>query len=91
MYESAYDSISWRNRSAIFSATSGFVAKIGKSVETYGIVSVIIDIEHHFRKTVCAEGVENETHLSFLGGVTVKQFKAFCLVNRCSQKSMKTF
>ena len=43
-----------------------FVAEIGKPLETYGIVSVIIDIAHHLRKTVCAEGVENEAQLSHL-------------------------
>ena len=43
-----------------------FVAEIGKSSENYEIVSVIIDLAHQLRKTVCAEGIEDETQLAFL-------------------------
>jgi diguanylate cyclase (GGDEF)-like protein len=43
-----------------------FVAEIGKSSENYEIVSVIIDLAHQLRKTVCAEGIENEAQLAFL-------------------------
>jgi diguanylate cyclase (GGDEF)-like protein len=43
-----------------------FVAEIGKSSENYEIVSVIIDLAHQLRKTVCAEGIENEAQLEFL-------------------------
>jgi diguanylate cyclase (GGDEF)-like protein len=43
-----------------------FVAEIGKSSENNEIVSVIIDLAHQLRKTVCAEGVEDETQLQFL-------------------------
>ncbi len=43
-----------------------FVAEIGKSSENYEIVSVIIDLAHQLRKTVCAEGIEDEAQLEFL-------------------------
>ena len=43
-----------------------FVAEIGKSSENHEIVSVIIDLAHQLRKTVCAEGVESEAQLQFL-------------------------
>lgn len=34
--------------------------------ENQEIVSVIIDLAHQMRKTVCAEGIEVETQLAFL-------------------------
>lgn len=43
-----------------------FVAEIGKPSGTVEIVSAIIDMAHHLRKTVCAEGIENEVQLEFL-------------------------
>ena len=43
-----------------------FVGEIGKPSGTYEIVSVIIDMAHHLRKTVCAEGIETESQLMFL-------------------------
>lgn len=43
-----------------------FVAEIGKSSENHEIVSVIIDLAHQLRKTVCAEGIEDETQLAYL-------------------------
>ena len=43
-----------------------FVAEISESSENHEIVSVIIDLAHQLRKTVCAEGVENEAQLQFL-------------------------
>ncbi|NOT65142.1 MAG: EAL domain-containing protein [Methylotenera sp.] len=43
-----------------------FLAEIDKPSANNEIVSVIIDLAHHLNKTVCAEGLENETQLEFL-------------------------
>lgn len=43
-----------------------FVAEIGKSIDKVEIVSLIIDMAHHLKKKVCAEGVESIEQLEFL-------------------------
>ncbi len=68
-----------------------FVAEIGKPLETYGIVSVIIDIAHHLRKTVCAEGVENEAQLSFLRERGCEEVQGFLLSKPLSVEEYENF
>jgi EAL domain-containing protein (putative c-di-GMP-specific phosphodiesterase class I) len=68
-----------------------FVAEIGKPLETYGIVSVIIDIAHHLRKTVRAEGVENEAQLSFLRERGCQAFQGFLLSKPLSAEDYENF
>lgn len=68
-----------------------FVAEIGKPLETYGIVSMIIDIAHHFRKTVCAEGVENEAQLSFLRERGCEAVQVFLLSKPMSAEDHENF
>jgi len=43
-----------------------FVSEIGKSADKVEIVSLIIDMAHYLKKSICAEGVENKYQLDFL-------------------------
>jgi|GEM_PF-4610160 len=43
-----------------------FVTEVVKASDKSEIVSMIITLAHHLRKTVCAEGVETEAQLQFL-------------------------
>ncbi len=43
-----------------------FVSAIGKPSDSHEIVSLMLNIAHHFGKTVCAEGVETRVQWEFL-------------------------
>lgn len=68
-----------------------FVGKVGKSAERYEIVSVIINLAHHLQKTVCAEGVENETQLNFLKDCGCESAQGYFLSASLSAQDYEKF
>jgi diguanylate cyclase (GGDEF)-like protein len=92
-FGTGYSSLSYLSQLPfdVLKIDQSFVAEIGKPLETYGIVSVIIDIAHHLRKTVCAEGVENEAQLAFLRERGCETVQGFLLSKPLSAEDYENF
>lgn len=68
-----------------------FIQAIGRPSESHEIVSVMINIAHHFGKKVCAEGVETQQQLQFLKENGCESMQGFLLSEPLSAPDFEQF
>lgn len=68
-----------------------FVSEIGKSVDKVEIVTLIIEMAHHLKKKICAEGVETSKQLEFLKDRGCEIVQGYLLSRPISGESYEVF
>lgn len=67
-----------------------FISAIGKPSESHEIVSLMLNIAHHFGKTVCAEGVETKLQWEFLKEKGCENIQGFLFSEPLSAETFET-
>ncbi len=68
-----------------------FVSEVAKVSNKSEIVTVIISLAHHLRKTVCAEGVETDAQLQFLKDLGCEMAQGYLISQPISAKEIESF
>jgi EAL domain-containing protein (putative c-di-GMP-specific phosphodiesterase class I) len=68
-----------------------FVTEVVKASDKSEVVSMIITLAHHLRKTVCAEGVETEAQLQFLKDLGCEKAQGYLISDPLSAGDFESF